>query len=460
MTTDHFIHFLNQLEEKKIVSAAANRKIQHFLDFNFGQLGKLFLVLCGLIGAAFASAGIFAIISHNWDDFPKHLRGFLSLIPLLVGLYFYYKAVFEKKTPVWIESASLFLFMMIGATIALISSTYQLNGDFDLFIQVWLLLTIPLFYLGKASGLTIFYFGLMVYFAFPIIHFGFFGIPMDFDNNEKIYWFWIFFFAFLPHFVLRLNTQSGKQSLRSVYLSWLVAVLFYLTLPFVFTGGWLFWGVSLVLGYFLIDQKYFNQHGSILARPFKFVAYFALFTTLVNLTNKLALKQLFKLDDIQRFENFDTLKIVFWILGLFTAIAISWLTFKTMRGKNWHLNLISVFSFLVLLLLLIYYVEDVWDFDMGWLGRLVLNFYILFFGLSAMFKGLNEKSVLPMFYGLFMICGLLWYRYVDLDISFWLKGLIFIAVGGGFFLINYIYSEELEIEAETNPPSEEENEIV
>lgn len=120
MEANHLVSFLNQLENSGLLSEKVNRKIQDFLDFGYRENGKLFLVLSAIIGALFASAGIFAIISHNWDDLPKVVRGIMSLIPSLVALYFFYVAVFKKKTTVWREASSLFLFLMIGASIALI----------------------------------------------------------------------------------------------------------------------------------------------------------------------------------------------------------------------------------------------------------------------------------------------------------------------------------------------------
>ena len=84
------------------------------------------------MGALFCSAGIFSIISHNWDDYPKYIRGIFSVVPALGGLYFYYRAIFHHpKSRPWIEASSVFLMLMIGASIALVSQTYQLDGDFN-----------------------------------------------------------------------------------------------------------------------------------------------------------------------------------------------------------------------------------------------------------------------------------------------------------------------------------------
>jgi uncharacterized membrane protein len=68
MNTSALINFLNVLKKNGILNFNANQKIQQFLDYNNKSIGKLFLTLAAVIGALFLSAGVFAIISHNWDD--------------------------------------------------------------------------------------------------------------------------------------------------------------------------------------------------------------------------------------------------------------------------------------------------------------------------------------------------------------------------------------------------------
>jgi len=84
------------------------------------------------------------------------------------------------------------------------------------------------------------------------------------------------------------------------------------------------------------------------------------------------------------------------------------------------------------------------NFDLEWFGFLVLNFYVLGFGINAMIQGNKSKNVTYMIFGLFQITFLLWMRYFDMDLPFWLKGLFFIGVGGMFFLIHYLSKDDFE----------------
>lgn len=444
MNTGSLLNFLNSLEKQGFLPAIANRKIQDFLDYSTRSAGKLFLTYVAVMGAIFVSAGVFAIISHNWDDFPQHVRGVLSFVPSLTALYVYYLAVFKHAhSTSWIEASSMFLMLMIGASIALISQTYQMDGDFDKFIIVWLILTIPLFYIARASGIAFFYLLLSCKFLTPDFDFGFFG-PSDFSLNEKYYLFWLFLFAYLPHFYLSLNKKSDHQGFRAIYLGWITAIVLVLALPFSVKAGYLWWGIATYMGFYLLGKKYYASNISSLGRPFQTITLFGLFFFLVNLSSDFFYRIIFRYEGIRQMDGWDGEQFFFYFLGialmiLFTVIAVM------QKEKGMPLNRYVIYTpFLIVFLYMVYYLYQEHSFDMEWFSFLVLNFYILGFGINAMIMGNKSRNLLYMFYGVFVVVDLLWMRYFDMDIAFWLKGLLFIGVGFLFFLIHYLSVDEFE----------------
>jgi len=444
MNAHTLIPFLDSLEKKGILNTEANKKIKLFLSKKDKSAGQLFLTLAGIIGALFASAGVFAIISHNWDDFPKHLRGALSFVPTLVALYVYYRAVFKHADSTsWIEASSLFLMLMIGASIALVSQTYQMDGDFDKFIIVWLIFTLPLFYIARASGIAFFYLLLSFKFLFPEVTSSFI-VPTGYSLHEKYYLFWLFLAAFLPHFYLTLNRKSTIQGFRSVYLGWLIAFTLVIALPFAIKAGYLWWGLSVLMAYYLVGKKYFRHNISSLARPFQTVAFFHLFYILLNFSNDTISNAGFRIDHLESMKVWTGEQLFFFytgfiLLGVFTILAL------ILRKKGMPLNRYVIFiPFLFAFLYLTYYLKTYADFDLSWFSSLLLNFYVIGFGINAMIQGSKSGSISYMIYGLFLICFLLWMRYFDLAISFWFKGILFIGVGFMFFLIHYLSKDPLE----------------
>jgi uncharacterized membrane protein len=444
MNTSVLLNFLDSLERQGMLPVVANKKIQNFLDYSTRSTGKLFLVFAALIGAMFVSAGIFAIISHNWDDFPKHVRGVLSFVPALAALYVYYVAVFKHSTSTsWIEAASLFLMLMIGASIALVSQTYQMDGDFDGFAFIWLLLTIPLFYIARASGIAIFYLGLACWFLYPDINI--FGGSLV-ESNEKVYFFWLFFFAYVPHFYLSLNTKSSQQGIRAIYLGWITAIFFVAGITLTISAGYLWWGTAALIGFYLLGKKFYADNLSSLGRPFQTLTLAGLFIFLTYLSDRFLYRMMYRLDGFRDMGNWEAEQFFYYFVGL-TLVIVLTVVALDLKKKEMPLNRYVIFTpFMVLFLYIIYCFEEYLNFDITWIGMLVLNFYILGFGINAMIQGNKSKNVVYMFYGLYMITNLLWLRYMDMDWPFWLKGLFFIGVGFMFFMIHYLSKDEFEEE--------------
>jgi uncharacterized membrane protein len=442
MNTDGLLNFLDSLEQKGLINTEVNGQIQHFITRRNTSFGKLFLTLAAIIGALFLSAGVFSIISHNWNDFPRHVRGVLSFVPSLVALFFYYKAVFKHpKSTSWIEASSLFLMLMIGASIALVSQTYQMDGDFDNFITVWLLLTLPLFYIARASGIAIFYLLLSTKFLFPDIQYDWF-MPSGVTLNAKYYLFWMFFIAFLPHFYLSLNRKSTSQGFRAIFLGWLITIFLVLTMPFAVKAGYLWWALTFIMAFYLVGKKYYSHNLSALGRPFQTVALYNIFYFLIAFSSEDFCNVMFRIDSLRQIGSWNNEQLFFFfaallLLGGLTIIAMIW------RRRSALLNRAVVYvPVLFGLSFFVFCLNEYYEVDLTWWAFLIFNIYVLVFGVTAMVMGNRSGSVLYMIYGLFLICALLWVRYFDMDVSFWLKGILFMIVGLLFFLIHFLSNEE------------------
>lgn len=416
---------------------------QKILEFNTKSLSKLFIIISGLVGVSFISAGIFSLIAYNWDDLPKHVKGIISILPSLVALYFYYLGLFKHKgSIIWAEVTSLFLVLMIGASIALVSQTYNLNGDFRNFIKIWLVLILPLFYLNKASGFAIVYLGLSCVFLEPKISFW----GGSFIQVDNAVYFWIFFLAYIPHFITTLNLTSNKQGFRALYLGWLTVILMFGTFVLAFRGGHLLWGPTLLVGFYIFGKKYYSGNISFLGRPMQTSVIAATSILLLALTDRFTAAFIFKSENIRNIEAWSTEQIVFYFLGLVALILITiYVVRKKKEHAEWNKLIVNI-PFVMFGLILVHYFDDMNWIDLTWIANLILNVYILVFAVNAMVKGSNSKNIVYMLYGLFVATYLMWIRYFDMDYSFWFKGIFFIIVGAVFMLIMSIAKDDLQID--------------
>lgn len=451
--TRQLIDFTNRIEGKELVSHETAIRIRRFIGtMEDATPIQLFMIVSAMMGALFCSAGFFSIISHNWDAYPNYIRGIFSVVPALVALYFYYRALFHHpNSKTWIEASSVFLMLMIGASIALVSQTYQLDGDFTTFIKVWALLTIPLFYFAKASGISLLYLGLIVVLVVDI-SLGLMGIP-SIKEGENLMWYWVLLLGFLPHYYLALNKQSRSQSIRVVYMSYALYFSFMIALLFTIDGNFILWISTVNVGFYLFGKRYMGGNQHTLARPFQWLSQFSVVAVLILISNSAGVRfffgmdsfvNLFKPHEINAFlrysgSNHDDHSMFYFTLVLVVLSAIYFVYFYFRKHfKECSMLFVLTPAFLFFAMFSHEFILP------NWTVVMLVNAYILFLGFSAMMVGSENENTAQLVAGFILISYLLWIRYFDTEWNFILKGLTFIAIGGLFFLINVLMRGKLE----------------
>lgn len=452
-STQLLLKFADKIEQKEIVNQVTVIKIRSYIrKLEDSTPIELFLIVSGIMGALFCAAGIFAIISHNWDDYPKYIRGVFSVVPALIGLYFYYRALFKhRESRPWIEASSVFLMLMIGASIALVSQTYQLDGDFNKFIKAWAILTLPLFYFARASGITILYLGLISVLIVNV-SIGFFGIPRI-REAENGTWYWFLLLGYLPHYIFALKRESRIQSIRIVYMSYVVYFSFMAALMVTVKGNYILWITTSSVAFYLIGKRFMGENTNIWRRPFQLFGQLLTVSLLILVSNKMALRLWIENDSFfnlfreegpvaygyQRDFDPDGDKMFYFILVLLVLSAIYFIYFYFRKHfKDVSKLILFAPAFFIVLMICHEYVFP------EWLVLMLINGYVLLIGFNALITGSENQNVAQMIFGFFLISVLLWIRYFDTDWNFVLKGLTFIGIGGVFFLINLTQKSKLE----------------
>ena len=97
-------------------------------------------------------AGDILLVAHNWDFLSRPVRCAIAFVPLVLsqalGVFVLLR---RNESAPWRESAAILNVAAIGTAIALVSQTYQIQGDFARFILVWMLLALPIVYLFRTS---------------------------------------------------------------------------------------------------------------------------------------------------------------------------------------------------------------------------------------------------------------------------------------------------------------------
>ena len=153
------------VSEGVLTSEAAEALERHYAGKVPDEPRRIGFILSAILGSLLVGAGIILLVAHNWDFLGRPIRCAIAFTPLVLSqaLAIFVLSRRKESTP-WRESAAILNVAAIGTAMALVSQTYQIQGDFARFIFVWMVLAIPVVYLLRTSlGLAAYFIGTMVW---------------------------------------------------------------------------------------------------------------------------------------------------------------------------------------------------------------------------------------------------------------------------------------------------------
>ena len=129
------------------------------------------------------------------------------------------------------------------------------------------------------------------------------------------------------------------------------------------------------------------------------------------------------------YENYFTTPEFFSAL-IFTLAAVTLFVYRHKKGFHNFNPAISIFILFIFIFIL--------GKQFPTTSVVLINFLILFNGIFTIWQGskLNHLGILN--YGLLTITALIICRFFDSNMSFVIRGLLFVIVGAGFFIANYL----------------------
>ena len=184
--------------------AAADRLTAYYALRKLRDRGNLLKLALALFGCSLVGAGVILLFAHNWSELSRPTRAVVSIGQLLFAQAGAgYALVRRAKSRPFIEGTAALLALSIGAAIALIAQTYNLGGDLNEFILVWIALTLPMLYVQRAKIIATF-----VLFAAPVVAF---ERTHDFDHG-------FLFFPILAAVVPALRPRSFASKVKGLTL--------------------------------------------------------------------------------------------------------------------------------------------------------------------------------------------------------------------------------------------------
>lgn len=405
---------LSELVDNQIINKEVAEKIDVYFQSKTSNSPNRLFTIFGVLGSLLVGLGIILIFAHNWDDFSRQIKTGLAFLPLVIGQLCVGYSIFKKKGNTWKEASGTFLFFAVGSSIALVSQIYNIPGDLSSYILTWIVLCLPLIYMLRSNVLLILHLIYTTYYAFEL---GYSGLL------EKTPWIYLLLIALIvPYYLQRLKTNKDSN-ITSIF-NWLFPLSLTIALG-TFVSSYSELGFLMYLLLFSIfynigkipffDAQKLRKNGYLIIGSLGIV--------IIMLT--MSFDSFWYLEKFVFFAQESYISLTLFVLNLMLlGFAFS---------KGW-IKTFNLFQYLFIGFSILY----VLGLNMPLVGTVIVNVLILALGITTVQIGVKKFHFGIMNYGLLIIAALVVCRFFDTNISFVLRGLLFVGVGISFFLTNYI----------------------
>ena len=411
---------LPQLVAQEILSPdAAERLHAHYGAAEPARPARLAVIVFGVFGALLIGAGVILMLAHNWENLSRPARAGLSFLPLAVAQGLASWALAKRPQSVaWREGASSLVFLMIGASISLVAQTYNISGDLPRFLLTWSLLGLPLVYMFDAVVPSLLYlWGITEWACHLRCEDGFNG------------GYWLLAALLLPQLVRWL--RAGRYRTRPTLSLWAlcvsVTVAAGVTLERVLPGLWIMLYAGLFALMFLVGEFWFCEADGFWSRPLRHFGAAGVLVLSFMLTFEWpwhAIGWLHWSDDHYRELSWRVIPDA--VLGSVIPLCALALLVMAVRRKT---PLGLLFGCVPLVANVGYCVSS---------ATLTYAPSAGLFDLYLLVAGLRIDKQGQMNIGLLALAALVVARFFDSDLSFLLRGLVFIVLGIAFLVANVV----------------------
>ena len=406
---------LHELVEEQVITKEVASNIEGYYRSKKDHTPNRLFTVFGVLGSLLVGLGIILILAHNWDNFSKSIKTVFAFLPLVIGQLFVGYSILKEKSTTWKEASGTFLFFAVGACIALISQIYNIPGNLSEYLLTWVILCLPLVYLLKSNTLALLHIVFVTYYACV---FGYYS-----GNKEP--WLYLILLTLAVPFYLRLVKDSPKANITSIF-NWLFPLSLVITLgAFVGSGaqfGFLMYVLLFGLLYNIGKIPFFDDQ-KLRRNGYLIIGSLGTIVTLLVASFEWFWKILFETPLLELQES----SISVFLFVLTTGLLVY------MNGKKW-IKEFNVFQYVFILFTVIFFI----GFTNDIIPTVLVNALVLALGLMTIKIGADKFHFGILNYGLLIITALVVCRFFDTNMSFVIRGLLFVAVGIGFFITNYV----------------------
>ncbi|HEY3403990.1 MAG TPA: DUF2157 domain-containing protein [Ohtaekwangia sp.] len=412
---------LPELVHAGVITEEISEKISTYYESKSSDSPNRLFIVFGILGALLVGLGIILIIAHNWDNLNKPIKLFLALLPLLIGqglcLFSLYK---KSSSKAWRESSAVFLMLAVASSISIVSQVYNIKGNLGDFLFIWMLLSLPIIYLMRSSVTSLMFIVGITWYACEVSYFHFFG------RDTIAWWYWIFFLGLTPYYY-RLFKQESTSNFFYFH-SWLLALSLTIALGMFRQAPTEFIPLAylnLFASFLLFGQLNLHRSTRLISNGFLIMGSIGTITLLLSLSFDWYWEEI--MHTTSSFFQSTSTTYAFMLSGLLACLLLY------SNGKEKSLSAINSKSFVFLVVFILFLL----GLQMPVVSQWLVNLLIFVIGVYTIYDGAMTNRISVLNYGLIIITALIICRFFDTDMSFVVRGLLFMVVGAGFFFTNY-----------------------
>ena len=417
----HLLRALPELIAAGVIDEKTADRIRAWYERQHNAAPNRLFIVFGILGALLVGLGIILILAHNWDDLSRAVKVVIGLVPLVVGQALTGWIIFNSgQSQAWREGVGAFLFCAVGTSISILSQVYNMGGNLADFLLIWAILGIPIIYVLGSNVAVILCLLVITWHACELSYFTYLG-------SDAAPMYWVVMAAITPYYYLSFIRSQLKNNFY-VVISWLLVISLTICLATVAenTGRLFMIAYMSMFSLFVIaGESELFKSGRVLSNSYL-------------VTGSLGVITILLISSFVDFWDWDntTEAISYSPLSISVIVALTSLTaaalIKQVQVKGWPQ--MNAKSFAFLLFIAIYFISIHAPVPGTWL----VNICVLALAIHTIRSGAQQNHLGILNYGLLIITALIMCRFFDTDLSFIVRGLLFIAVGIGFFVANYL----------------------
>lgn len=414
------LKYLPELLAANVIDEATAERIrQHYHGKKATSANRLAIVF-GILGSLLVGLGIILIIAHNWDDLTIPIKAGLAFVPLIIGQiacgYVLWK---NYDNTGWRESSAVFVSLAVGAAMGLISQIYNIPGDFASFMLTWMVLILPVVYVMRSAVTSLLYIcGVTVY--------GFDSAYASGQADNYVYW--LLLSAVIPFYHLMLVRRIPGSNFTVMH-NWFLPLSFTILLGSLSESFsvWMYPSYVSMFGVFLLIGNFLPfQYENGFRNGFQVIGFLGTLSVLIILSfpdNWLSIDHVVALGQGFAYSQ----EFLVFLFMAFTATLLVLYQYRVNLLSRLPI-LESFFAVFVVTFIIGLYTP---------FAVVLVNAFVLGLGIWIVREGERRNHLGILNLGLAIIAVLALSRFFDSNITFVVRGLIFLGVGIGFFVTNY-----------------------